>query len=504
MLSDNARRKSKGYAIITTVLAACLLFPMVGLAIDVGILYVVRAQLWLAADAAAMAGARALGSATDTATQTANAQAAATAYFNANWPSHFWKSGTPTGPNVSVVAGSNIRSVVTTASVSVPLYFLRVLHQDAATVGVTATATRQDAFIELVLDRSSSMNYVIPSSGKTACSQMVAAAKSFVGDFTEGRDYIGLVVFSAGVFSYPPTTTFNTKDASGNTIPSLIGTIACGGNTATATGLHVGYKAMQDAYSAGLSAGRANIIVLMTDGRPNGVDGNFTPYAVTTACGANNLTGMIAQWAGGAVASGNTAGIMNHTDANDSGGDNTINAPNCNFNSGGSGTANATKMPQDINQIPNRDVYGNYTITNSGANYTSYTSQNPSAPWLNKEPVLAGANGSNHGPNGPFDIAAASINAADSQGITIRSDTTLKPQVYVIAVIGTDSTDIPDTLFLQKMANYGLDPNDATAKKFITAQSSQTKGYFVAAPDPTQIDAAFQQVAAQIGMRLAQ
>ena len=78
MLSDNRRRKSKGYAIITTVLAACLLFPMVGLAIDVGILYVVRAQLWLAADAAAMAGARALGSATDTATQTANAQAAAT------------------------------------------------------------------------------------------------------------------------------------------------------------------------------------------------------------------------------------------------------------------------------------------------------------------------------------------------------------------------------------------------------------------------------------------
>lgn len=203
MNCQNMRRKSKGYVIITTVLSAGVLFPIVGLAIDVGILYVVRAQLWLAADAAAMAGARALGSATDSATQTANAQAAANTYFNANWPSHFWKSGTPNGPNVQVVPGVNMRSVVTTAAVPVPLYFLRVLHQDAALVAVTATATRQDAFIEIILDRSSSMTYVMPS-GQTACSAMKASASSFVSNFTEGRDMIGLVIFSAGVYSYPP------------------------------------------------------------------------------------------------------------------------------------------------------------------------------------------------------------------------------------------------------------------------------------------------------------
>ena len=190
MNGQGSKRRSKGYAIITTALAATVLFPLVGLAIDVGILYVVRAQLWLASDAAAMAGARALGSATDTPTQTANAQAAATTYFNANWPSHYWGSTTPNGPNVQVVPGTNIRSVVVTASVSVPLYFLRVIGQNAATVAVTATATRQDAFIILVMDRSSSMNYVMPS-GQTACQEAVAAAKAFVSNFTEGRDYIG-------------------------------------------------------------------------------------------------------------------------------------------------------------------------------------------------------------------------------------------------------------------------------------------------------------------------
>ena len=330
MNKQSGTRKSKGYAIITTTLAATVLFPMVGLAIDVGILYVVRAQLWLASDAAAMAGARALGSATDSATQTANAQAAATTYFNANWPSHYWKSGTPNGPNVQVVPGVNIRSVVTTSSVSVPLYFLRVLHQDATTVAVTATATRQDAFVELILDRSSSMNYTMPSGG-TACSSMKSAAAAFVNNFTEGRDYIGLVVYSAGVFSYPATSTFNTRDAQNNTIPSLINSISCTGNTATASALSVGYKAMQDAYAGGLTAGRANIIVLMTDGRPNGVDGNYLPYA-SASCAVNQLIGNIAQWNGGPGvpgAHGTTAGILNHTSATPSAADGHIYATRC-------------------------------------------------------------------------------------------------------------------------------------------------------------------------------
>ena len=496
MNGQRNKRRPKGYAIITTALAATVLFPMVGLAIDVGILYVVRAQLWLAADSAAMAGARALGSATDSATQTANAQAAATTYFNANWPNRYWKSSTPNGPRVSVVAGTNIRSVVTTAAVNVPLYFLRILHQDAATVAVTATATRQDAFVELILDRSSSMNYVMPSGG-TACASMKTAAASFVGNFTEGRDIIGLVVFSAGVFSYPPTTTFNTKDGSGNTIPSLINSISCTGNTATASALSTGYKAMQNAYSGGLTAGRANIIVLMTDGRPNGVDANYLPYA-TGNCANNQLIGNIAQWSGGPNPSGTTAGILNHTSSTPSVSDNTIVAPGCNFNS------NATNMPTDIGGIPLQDIYNNYVKSNAGASYTSYTSSNPNAPWNSTDPLLLGTYGTNHGPNSPFDICAASINAADYMGKVIRTDATLRPQIYTIAVIGTSPGDPPDTLFLQKLANYGFNTSDATARSYANAQANQTRGYFAAAPDPSKISAAFQQVAAQIGMRLAQ
>jgi Flp pilus assembly protein TadG len=488
------RRKSKGYVIVTTALAAAVLFPMIGLAIDVGILYVVRAQLWLAADAAAMAGARGLGSATDSATQTANAQAAATTYFNANWPNHYWKSGTPTGPSAQVIPGTNIRTVQITASVPVPLYFLRIIGQNTATVAVSAAATRQDAFIIVVMDRSSSMNYKM-ASGQTACQEAVAAAQAFVSNFTEGRDYIGFVTFSAGVYSYPATTTFNTKDKNGNTIPSLINQIACTGNTATASGLNAAYTLMQQAYNAGLSAGRQNIIVLMTDGRPNGVDANYKPFA-SGSCAKNTLIGTFAQWSGGPNLTGTTAGILNHTSSSPSASDVTISAPNCSFNGN-----NPTSGHNDINALPTADIYGNYTTSNAAGGYTSYTSQNPNYPWNSSEPVLSGSPG---GTNSPLNIIMASTNAVDYQGDVIRSDTTLKPQIYAIAVIGTLASDPPDPILLQKMANDGFDLTNATAAKFAKAQANQTHGYYVPAPDPTQITAAFQQVAAQIGMRLAQ
>jgi hypothetical protein len=85
----------------------------------------------------------------------------------------------------------------------------------------------------------------------------------------------------------------------------------------------------------------------------------------------------------------------------------------------------------------------------------------------------------------------------------IRTDATLRPQIYCIAVIGASPGDPPDTLFLQKLANYGFYQGDATARSYALAQANQTKGYYVPAPDPTEISAAFQQVAAPIGMRLS-
>src|ERR1700681_4529451 len=124
---NNPRRK--GIAVILTTLSMFVIVPMVGLGIDVSTLYIVRAKLYEAADAAALAGARALSQGSDSNTQKSNAQTVATRYFNANFPSGFWgaTSISLTTPAIDDVTVPNYRTVSISATVQAPLYFLRVL-----------------------------------------------------------------------------------------------------------------------------------------------------------------------------------------------------------------------------------------------------------------------------------------------------------------------------------------------------------------------------------------
>ena len=86
---SGSNKDRKGIAVILTTLSMLTIVPMVGLGIDVSTLYIVRAKMYEAADAAALAGARGLGQGPDIGTQTSNAQAAATKFFNANFQAAF-------------------------------------------------------------------------------------------------------------------------------------------------------------------------------------------------------------------------------------------------------------------------------------------------------------------------------------------------------------------------------------------------------------------------------
>ena len=159
MKTIKRNKGERGLAVIMTVLTMMIALPLVGLAFDVGILYMIRGKLYQAVDAAALAGARALGTGPDGPTQRSNAQTAATKYFNANYPSGFWGTisvNFPT-PTVDDTTVPNYRTVTTTASIVAPLYFLRMLGQNTAVVAAASQAGRRDALVMLVLDRSSSM-----------------------------------------------------------------------------------------------------------------------------------------------------------------------------------------------------------------------------------------------------------------------------------------------------------------------------------------------------------
>jgi hypothetical protein len=335
----------------------------------------------------------------------------------------------------------------------------------------------------LVLDRSYSMLNTFQ--GTTACAIMKTDAAQFVSNFSQGRDMVGLVIFGSSAFTYAPTTSFGTPDGSGNTVASLIGQITCNGNTNMAEGMQKAYAQIQ----AVNATTRANVIVLMTDGRPNGFTGNYTPYR-QGGCNANPLRGVYAQWAGGPVASGTTAGLMLSVAPNAAYNADAV-TPDAN-NTCQMKASGLTSGYNDLTRMPAADVYGNSTTG-------PYSTNNPNAPY----------NGTTVDPTKitiPQWVEAASSNTVDNQGTTIRTNAVLKPSIYAIALEGNAPTDPPDTLLLRKLANDPSMENDpdATTRTMWAAQNpGQTRGFFVDAPDPGELCSAFNQIATQIVVRLS-
>lgn len=107
------------------VMLACVLIPMIGLAIDGGMALVVQTQLQTSVDAAALAGAH-------------SGSSAATAFFNANFPSAWLGTSVPSGqPNIAV-SGT---TATVSASVTAPLYFMRMFGLNTTTVYARAVAS---------------------------------------------------------------------------------------------------------------------------------------------------------------------------------------------------------------------------------------------------------------------------------------------------------------------------------------------------------------------------
>jgi Flp pilus assembly protein TadG len=477
------RSRNRGVSIIIVTLSIMLIIPLVGLAIDLSMLYLIKTKLLSAVDAAVLAGTRALGQGADAGAQRAGAQTAATKFFQANFPSGFWGTSNlvfPT-PSVDDTTIPNYRTVSATASVRAPLYFLRVFGQGFSTVAVSAQAARRDALVMLVLDRSSSMDRGVAGTGVSACTIMKQDSKEFVKYFAQGRDQVGLVVFNAGAIRLDPSTNFLTA------VNTKIDQIDCNGNTNSAEGLWSAYQAILNVNSSS----RANVIVMMTDGIANGFTGDFKLYRKTpSACGGTSipsLKGSLVQWANFA-STGTTAGLMEAA-APDVSSDNvatTTNSSGCYFRT------DATRIRDDVSRMPTSDVHGNALA-------------GPYSTYSNAYVSFFGAPADLTRVDTPQDIGRASANALDNMASTIRSNTTLKPMIYTIG-LNTDPTgsDHPDPQLLKKIANDPLMARDpAPGPTFYANQSSQTKGLYVNCPDASQLQAAFDTIATNIVIRLA-
>jgi len=487
---DNRRGRRGIVVIMLSLMVAVVMLPLVGLAVDGSILYLVQAKLSAAVDAATLAGARSLSVGLDLPSQTASATATAQSFFTANFPAGYWNT-----TNLSLSTGVaqtayKTRTVTMQASVTVPLTFMRLLGQTGSTVAAQGQASRRGVVMILVLDRSGSM------ANAGVCLTMVAAAQNFIGYFANGSDEIGLITFGDGPnLTYAPTLNF------GSNVPSMttvIGGVQCGLDTGTAAALNMAYAQLQ----AINEPGALNLIVFFTDGHPNGVAANFpvktktdTRYDVrnyntlvsdppSTCSSSAAKAGVIAQWSGEpAPSQGYTGGLVATTNSSDSITTETL-APSvdskCAMYSNPANLNIQINMRLDIAYIPAADIYGNATTGyHSFAAGDLYPNGNPYVGQIRVDTPTA--------------VVTASLNAADNQATAIRNDPNLIPVIYAIGLGGTTAEPI-DATFMERISNDPRSP---------IFNSTQPAGEYFYSPTATDLGGVFEQVASEI-LRLSQ
>jgi Mg-chelatase subunit ChlD len=452
------RKGRKGYILLLSGLTTLMiLLPAIGLAIDLGVVYLVQTLLSASADAAVLAGARALSRGSDDAAQHASAESTANTFFRANFRTGYLSSSHLQVSSLATTDQTYLRSVATTASVSVPLIFMRVFGITDITLHASSTATRRDVNIMIIMDRSGSLT------NSNSCTPLKAAAVGFVEKFAEGRDYLGLVTFATSSrVDRALSTTFKTS------VESTLNSVVCTGGTNSSQALWQGYRQL-----VGLAQnGALNAIVFFTDGRPTAVTATY-PIKSSSSCTSKTAKlGVLTLGYNGTTPS-SAMGLYNQdAPAQPFSSDLALisSRNNCAFDN------STTQVSSDVQYAPTTDYWGNSLTA------TAYRTTTASGAGLS----LAAQNVENF-----------SINAADHAALRIRrgdSDPTQGNKSLTGVAVFTIGLGDVDSVLLKRMANDPtLSPNPV---------ASGRQGRYVYAADATALDLAFTRVASEI-LRLA-
>jgi len=519
MDSSNWRKKFSARRGSTLVLFSLMLplvlIPIVGLAIDGTMLYIVQAKLSAACDGAALGAGRLLGT-------PANTVEIAGEFLNANFPAGYWGAYN-VRPDIRANTIFSTHTITVSATADVPLLFMRILGQNSSRVAASAVATRRDTRVELVLDRSYSM--------VNQMSALRTAAVTFTNLFTPGTDELGLVIFGGSAFvAYPTTRPYSLTSGTGPNVHfadtpaqgsdnmiTLLNALQVGTDTGTAEGLWLAYQELKKANAIDNDPTRLNAIVLFTDGVPNGftawfndpnnnaLNGSvcrctYNPSPDSTAPAPPtqpNITKNIVGWMATSGSSQNLSffspstssgiGIYNMLifDATNSAKYWVSHLSGSQVNDmvdiSGTPVNNCQHLDDTdmtgLKKIPPQDYYGTST---SGTAYTNGI--------LYKKYKVAYDSTK---PDNGYHVGLASWNVVDNTAQRILSDTNMNIAIYCIGYTGNGGVD---AALLKRVANT----QDATSYN-----TNYQTGIYVEAADSTGLNNAFNTVASEI-LRLAQ
>jgi Flp pilus assembly protein TadG len=289
MPASNKPNQNGQVAVLVGVLLLVLI-GFVGISIDSGRAYGVKAKLNSAVDAAGIAAARALAEGASDSIRIENAKSAANNFYLANFPAQYL-GAVPVSPVVSVIHNPDgYWQVDVAGSANMPLTFMSIFGFTDVPVAATGQTIRRDLDIVLVMDTSGSLGP--PTSSLTTLDTLKSAAVNFVNRFNEGinGDRVGLVSFASGGVVDVPIVKTGARGFDKSSVVNAINALSLGGATASAEGMRLGLNEINAIPVASRSSLR--MLVFFSDGAPNMVNAVFDN-------GGSNLTGDLYSEAGG-------------------------------------------------------------------------------------------------------------------------------------------------------------------------------------------------------------
>jgi len=477
---NKKNRNTRGQVLVIVALVLVLLLAVAGLAIDVGMAYGVKAKLNAAVDAAALAAGKVCSQGTSAmSTQAAN-------FFAANYPSGLLGSTVSAGPSTNAVHnGDGSWTVTVTATAIVPTNFAGVVGWPNFTVTSSATSTVRTLDLILVLDSSGSL-----ASPSTTFPTLQAAAKKFIQNFDQSSDRIGLIHFAGGAVTDVAIST--TIGFNPTTIDNAIDSLTPTGGTTTEEAMRLAQAQLDAIPAASQSSLRA--IVLFTDGAPNAVASNFCNGTLLSDGTCNGTWVLGALYSETTSDPDNTSGTEGYCNCSN----NCINPLITDSNNGDLAairmfaytSQNTPLNPPsnsycNIQTLPVQDWSGTVNLQSYNA-IRQFDLTQPGGEIINDR----------------CNVNRAARNMLENIANSARSETPNPINIYTIgygallAGLEVDSATCTGygnnelgTNILQRLANVqGVD----------TYNQNQPTGLYVYAGDPTQLNAAFNQIASAI------